>query len=217
MNQWILETLAILPGIIIGISFHEFAHAKTAVKLGDDTPQLQGRVTLNPIKHIDIIGLICLIIAHFGWGKPVQINPYNFKKPFRDQMLVSLAGPVMNLLLAFVTLVIWGILYISGLFNGLSENVVMVLNTVFYLTAQINIVLFVFNLLPIPPLDGAKILMYFVPDRFKMILMNLEKYSLIIFLIIILSPISEWILLPTISWIMNGMMWLLSFVFPMFG
>ena len=217
MNQWILETLAILPGIIIGISFHEFAHAKTAVKLGDDTPKLQGRVTLNPIKHIDIIGLICLIIAHFGWGKPVQINPYNFKKPFRDQMLVSLAGPVMNLLLAFVTLVIWGILYISGLFNGLSENVVMVLNTVFYLTAQINIVLFVFNLLPIPPLDGAKILMYFVPDRFKVLLMNLERYSLIIFLLIILSPISEWILLPTISWIMNGMMWLLSFVFPMFG
>ena len=127
MEQWILETLAILPGIIIGISFHEFAHAKTAVKLGDDTPKMQGRVTLNPIKHIDIIGLICLIIAHFGWGKPVQINPYNFKKPFRDQMLVSLAGPVMNLLLAFVTLVIWGILYISGLFNGLSENVVMVL------------------------------------------------------------------------------------------
>jgi len=217
MNQWILETLAILPGIIIGISFHEFAHAKTAVKLGDDTPKLQGRVTLNPIKHIDIIGLICLIIAHFGWGKPVQINPYNFKKPFRDQMLVSLAGPVMNLLLAFVTLVIWGILYISGLFNGLSENVVMVLNTVFYLTAQINIVLFVFNLLPIPPLDGAKILMYFVPDRFKVLLMNLERYSLIIFLLIILSPISEWVLLPTISWIMNGMMWLLSFVFPMFG
>ncbi|MDD4067109.1 MAG: site-2 protease family protein [Clostridia bacterium] len=217
MNQWILETLAILPGIIIGISFHEFAHAKTAVKLGDDTPKLQGRVTLNPIKHIDIIGLICLIIAHFGWGKPVQINPYNFKKPFRDQMFVSLAGPVMNLLLAFVTLVIWGILYISGLFNGLSENVVMVLNTVFYLTAQINIVLFVFNLLPIPPLDGAKILMYFVPDRFKVLLMNLERYSLIIFLLIILSPISEWVLLPTISWIMNGMMWLLSFVFPMFG
>ncbi len=217
MEQWILETLAILPGIIIGISFHEFAHAKTAVKLGDDTPKMQGRVTLNPIKHIDIIGLICLIIAHFGWGKPVQINPYNFKKPFRDQMLVSLAGPVMNLLLAFVTLVIWGILYISGLFNGLSENVVMVLNTVFYLTAQINIVLFVFNLLPIPPLDGAKILMYFVPDKFKMILMNLEKYSLIIFLLIILSPISEWVLIPIISWIMNGMMWLLSFVFPMFG
>lgn len=217
INAWIVSTLAIMPGIIIGISFHEYAHAKTAIQLGDGTPKAQGRDTLNPIKHIDIFGLLCLIIAHFGWGKPVMIDPRNFKNPLKDQMLVSIAGPITNLIIAFVSLILWGLIGTFGLLNGLGENAIMVINTVFYYTAYINVVLFVFNLLPVPPLDGSKILLYFVPDKWKMAILNLERYSLIIFLIIIISPISEVVLVPIIQAIMGAMKYILAFIFPMFA
>ena len=102
----VLKFLYMIPAVVIAITFHEYAHAKVAIKLGDKTPQLQGRDTINPLVHIDIFGLICLMIAKFGWGRPVQIDIRNFKNPLKDQMLVSLAGPVMNLIVAFISLII---------------------------------------------------------------------------------------------------------------
>ena len=144
------------PGIIIGLTFHEFAHAFVADRLGDDTPRLQGRVTLNPMAHIDWMGLAALFFVGFGWGQPVQINPYHFKNRRRDEFLVSIAGVVMNLLLAVVftfvvkILLVAGISWTTGGFgNSLWECLLYII--------QINLVLMIFNLIPVPPLDGFNI------------------------------------------------------------
>ena len=99
-REWILDKILLLPAIVIGLSMHEFAHAAVAYKLGDNTPKLQGRVTINPMAHIDWVGLVALFFCGFGWGQPVQINPYNFKKRRRDELLVAVAGVAMNLVIA---------------------------------------------------------------------------------------------------------------------
>lgn len=153
----ILETLYILPGILLGFSLHEFAHAQTAVWLGDNTPKYQGRLTISPLVHIDIIGFLMILFVGFGWAKPVEVNPNNFKNKRRDDILVSLAGPFMNLIIAVFFLVLMKILYhFSGSF--LSNQLYLSLMNIFDYTVWINVVLFVFNLLPIPPLDGSHIL-----------------------------------------------------------
>ena len=145
--------LLTLPGVIIAMTFHEFAHAWVADKLGDTTPRAQGRLTLNPLSHIDPFGLILLLFANIGWGKPVQINPRNFnsnKSIETCEALVSLAGPLINLILAFIFMIIY---YALFWFTECSEIILLI---VFY-TITVNIGLGVFNLLPIPPLDGSKI------------------------------------------------------------
>lgn len=154
MMDSILDKLLILPGILLAISIHEFSHGYAAVKLGDNTPLLDGRITLNPLKHIDPLGFLCLLLIGFGWAKPVRIDSRNFKNPRRDDIIVSLAGSASNFLTAFV-------------FAGLMKLVSMYMNdsqltqtvwVVFSGTVFINLVLMVFNLLPIPPLDGHHIL-----------------------------------------------------------
>ena len=139
MDNWLITMLATLPAIIIGISFHEYAHAKMAIKLGDPTPKMQGRDTLSPLSHMDPIGFICLLIAHFGWGRPVQIDPRYFKNPLKGQMIVSLAGPVMNLIIAFVSLLIWNIVGITGVLTGLSATAAFAIDTILqYMVIQIH-------------------------------------------------------------------------------
>ena len=155
--QWVMDKVMILPAIFIGLTFHEFAHAFVAYKLGDQTPKLQGRVTLNPLAHIDMTGLLCLFFIGFGWGKAVQIDPYQFKNRRRDEFLVSIAGVTMNLLLAIVFAFIAKILLVTagGFFTtGFGASVWMMLEYVIY----INLVLMVFNLIPVPPLDGFNII-----------------------------------------------------------
>lgn len=150
----ILDKLIILPGILLAISIHEFSHGYAAVKLGDDTPLIQGRMTLNPLKHIDPFGFLCLLIVGFGWAKPVMINPKNFKNPRRDDLLVSLAGPVSNLVVAFIFV---GFMKLLDMFAPVT-TFTQIVWSVFSGTVSINLVLMVFNLLPIPPLDGHHIL-----------------------------------------------------------
>ena len=215
MNS-ILDMLMIIPAIIIGISFHEYAHAMAAIALGDNTPKAQGRDTLNPIAHIDPIGFICLLIAHFGWGRPVQIDVRNFKKPLRDQMLVALAGPVMNLVISFVSLIIYNIVLNLNLLNGLNETVALMIDAVLTYMVIINVSLFIFNLLPLPHFDGTKVLMYFLPTKGQIVLLKLERYSFIVFLLIILTDIPELIVTPILFGILNGMQWLINLVIGLF-
>ncbi|MCT4606608.1 MAG: site-2 protease family protein [Marinisporobacter sp.] len=156
MNIDIREILLTLPGIIIGLSLHEYAHAQVAVWMGDDTPKLQGRLSLNPSVHLDPLGFIAIILAGFGWARPVQVNELNFRNRKRDDLLVSFAGPMMNLLIALFFFTLMKLLYeapITLLPNDLYGTIMEVFNH----TVLINIVLFVFNLLPIPPLDGSHI------------------------------------------------------------
>lgn len=174
MLYWIMFAI---PSIVIASTFHEYAHAWTATKLGDLTSKVNGRLTLNPLKHIDPIGAICMIFFKFGWSKPVPINEFNFENRLRDTALVSLAGPTSNILLLFAI----------ALFNSVVKptgNLFLFLLTF----AMINIVLAVFNLLPIPPLDGHKIVRAFLPQKARYYWENLERFQ-ILFLIILLIPI----------------------------
>jgi len=146
LRQWILEALYRIPGILIGLSFHEWAHAYAAYKRGDPTARNLGRMTVNPIAHLDPIGIVMLLVAGFGWARPVPVNPRNFKEPRKDEIIVSLAGVTTNLIIAFVFM---GIAYLVSLFTQSEVAYVLLLYTVY-----INVGLFVFNLIPVPPLDG---------------------------------------------------------------
>ena len=151
-----MTKLLMLPGIIMALSFHEFAHAWVSDKLGDPTPRRQGRVTLNPLAHIDWIGFITLIIVGFGWGKPVQIDPGYYKNRRRDEFLVAIAGVTMNLILAIIISFPVKMMMKTNVFgaSALGYDIYMIL---FY-AVMINLVLMIFNLIPCPPLDGWNII-----------------------------------------------------------
>ena len=171
---WIIFAI---PSIVIASTFHEYAHAWTATKLGDLTSKVNGRLTLNPLKHIDPLGALCMILFKFGWSKPVPINEYNFENRTRDTALESFAGPISNILLLFAISLLNSIIKPTGNFY------------VFFVTfAMVNIVLAIFNLLPIPPLDGHKIVRAFLPQKARYYWENLERFQ-IPFLIILLIPI----------------------------
>lgn len=180
--------LIAIPVILIAITIHEFAHAKAADILGDPTPRLAGRLTLNPISHIDPIGLLMLIFARIGWAKPVPINPYNFADPKRDSALVSLAGPVSNFFTAWIVagamkIVLWGM-----------GDVSIVVIQVFQHAIFINLALAVFNLIPIPPLDGSHILEAFIPYEYSNIMFWLRQYGFIVLIFIIIFPPTQMLL-----------------------
>ena len=204
--------LLTLPGVIIAMTFHEFAHAWVADKLGDTTPRAQGRLTLNPLSHIDPFGIILLLFANIGWGKPVQINPRNFnsnKSIETCEALVSLAGPLINLILAFIFMIIY---YALFWFTECSEIILLI---VFY-TITVNIGLGVFNLLPIPPLDGSKIFAKFLPYNAKAWIDRNMQYIYILFLILWITNVLSWIVSPVITVIFDGMNWLVSRIFMIF-
>ena len=187
---FIMNMITGLPGIIIAMVVHEFAHARVAYALGDFTPKLAGRLTLNPAAHVDPIGLLMLLVAHFGWAKPVQINPYNFSNPRRDDLLVSLAGPMANLITAFLT-VIFMVLLVKMDFE-MSRG----MHLVFSLIMVININFAIFNMLPIPPLDGFHVLQNILPYEMARQLEGLERYSMIFLIIILMTPILSYIFVP---------------------
>lgn len=187
---FIMNMITGLPGIIIAMVVHEFAHARVAYALGDYTPKIAGRLTLNPAAHVDPIGLLMLLVAHFGWAKPVQINPYNFQNPRRDDLLVSLAGPVSNLITAFVTL-IFMVLLLKMDFE-MSRG----MHLVFSLIMIININFAIFNMLPIPPLDGFHVLRNILPYDLARQLEGLERYSFVFLIIILMTPVLSYVFVP---------------------
>ena len=168
---YILSTLAV---VFLTLPIHEWAHAFTAVKLGDDTPRWQGRLSINPFAHIDWIGAALIVLFGFGWAKPVQIDARNFKKPKRDMAITALAGPLANILMALILMII---LNAMTLLLVMTDNSIIVyIFSFLYYIVQINIGLAVFNLIPIPPLDGSRLLSALLPDRYYYKLMRYEKY-----------------------------------------
>ncbi len=156
---------------------HEFAHALLAVKLGDDTPRLRGRLTINPMAHIDKRGALMIFLFGFGYAKPVEVRMRRFKKPKRDMALVALAGPLCNILQGLVLLFIYNALYYFGSENG---NVMMTyMGMFFFYAAVINVNLAVFNLLPIPPLDGSRLATALLPSKYYYKIMQYERYIMI--------------------------------------
>ena len=190
MGGFLMNLIAGLPGIVIAMVVHEYAHARVAYALGDYTPRLQGRLTLNPTAHVDPIGLLMLFIVHFGWAKPVQINPMNFSNPRRDDILVSLAGPASNLITAFIALII--LVLLAKFDFPFSEGTLLVFNLIIIY----NINFAIFNMLPIPPLDGSHILRNLLPYELARQYEYLERYSFIFLIIIIATPVLSYVFVP---------------------
>lgn len=190
VSEKLIAFLTFLPMFFLSITFHEYAHAFIAYKMGDSTAKNLGRLTFNPIKHADLFGTLIMPIASFasgfaliGWAKPVPVDRRNFKNVYRDDAFVSFAGPLANLLLAF------GFFLIFYLFLNyhLSENKLLI--NFFWYGVFFNIFLFAFNLLPIPPLDGSHILFDLYPNNFTAKILNLGLYGTIILLLFIYSPL----------------------------
>lgn len=191
----------IAGGLVIALTIHEFAHAFVADKLGDPTPTYQGRVTLNPLAHLDPIGTLAILLVGFGWGKPVQFDPFNLKDPKRDTALIALAGPASNVLLAIALAVVYHLLPQTAFFAGLLAPVLQFI-------ISINIMLAVFNMVPVYPLDGSKILQAILPPENALAYEQfMHRYGSIVLLMLIVpwagtSPVHS-LITPIISFIMG--------------
>lgn len=168
----IVGIISSLIVVFLTLPIHEFSHAFVATKLGDQTPRYQGRLTVNPFAHIDYIGALCIILFGFGWAKPVQINARSFKNPKWGMALSALAGPVSNVLVAIVAMLLGNAVICFG---TLSE-ITIIIYYIFVMIAQINVYLAVFNLLPVPPLDGSRILFAILPQKYYFLVMKYERY-----------------------------------------
>ncbi len=201
-GEWFMDILITLPAILIGLSFHEFAHAFAADRLGDPTPKAQGRVTINPAAHIDPFGIIALIFIGFGWGKPVMVDNRHFKHTRRDGLIVDLAGITTNLILAIVFAGIFKLLYIYQ-YDFLNTYMGGVVAQMVYYIVQINIVLMIFNLLPIPPLDGFGILTELFDLRQKDWYYQFYNNGFMILLALMIFNVTDKVLVPAVTFV-NG-------------
>ncbi|MBF89378.1 MAG: site-2 protease family protein [Candidatus Marinimicrobia bacterium] len=183
-----VDLLILIPPILLAITFHEYAHGWMALKFGDPTAKMLGRLSLNPLVHLDPIGTLMLFIVHFGWAKPVPVDPRYFSDPKRQMIWVALAGPIANMILAFIS----GILIIGFSSSNLMFNsqTAFFANMLIY-SLQINLALAIFNMLPIPPLDGSKILRGLLPYRYEYISNTLEQFGpWILFSLILIGMMS---------------------------
>ena len=212
----LIQFLFVVPCVLIALTFHEFAHGYMAYKLGDPTAKNFGRLTLNPLKHLDPIGTICMIFFHFGWAKPVPINSRYFKKPRRDMALTAAAGPIMNFILAFFGVLVCRILTrIFVAFPAQSDFVYYIQYsalTLFSYFHMLNLSLGVFNLIPIPPLDGSRIFYIFLPAKWYFGVMKYEKYIQLALLVLLWTGLLSRPLSAAVSWISGGMQWLVSWI-----
>lgn len=188
LNKTLEQIILTIPAILIGFTLHEYAHALVADRLGDKTPRSQGRLTLNPFMHIDIMGFILILLVGFGWAKPVQTNPSAFKHYYKDDLKVSIAGPIANLIVAFLATLLFAI--ITKVFSSTdpSNQLSYTIYRILVYTVQINCMLFILNLIPIPGFDGFHILRDLFPKFFYNIEAPMYKYQLIIF-VILAAPI----------------------------
>jgi Zn-dependent protease len=201
---FIVRMLYNIPGLLVGITIHEYAHAKAAYLLGDPTPKNQGRVTLNPIKHFDLFGLVALLIVGFGWGKPVMISSYYFKNKRRDGFIVAIAGIATNLIAAFLFAGIFvyldRMLYEAGYQNTAMEILLQCMFGIVY----INLALMIFNLLPVPPLDGFNMVTELFNLRKYNFWHTLYNWGFPILILLIMMGVTRSIMSPALSWLWNA-------------
>ena len=182
--DYIIQLIFTIPVLIICFTFHELGHGLAALIMGDRTAKYNGRLSLNPLKHIDWFGFLLLIVARVGWAKPVPVNAGNFRDPKKGMAITAFAGPMMNIILVFISLIFW---HLGCNIYSWNKYVIMFL----YLTIHYNAVLAMFNLLPIPPLDGSKVLLAFLPDKYYFKFLQYERYGMIVVLILAFTNVSS--------------------------
>lgn len=205
--------------LLIAFSVHEFAHAYSAYKFGDPTAKLLGRVSLNPKVHLSLIGILFLMVAGFGWAKPVPVNRSNFKRPRLMGIIVSAAGPISNLILAFIGTLLQVMFIYFGWFDGLNRGVAMAFDTFFTYMITINLALFIFNLIPLPPLDGYRIIEDLAPHTLRAKMSQYEQWGMFVLLLMVfITPISKVTLAPLFglsTWILYRFYEFLALFFRM--
>ncbi|HMM05837.1 MAG TPA: site-2 protease family protein [Clostridiales bacterium] len=200
---WVFQKLALIPAILVALTLHELCHGFVAYRLGDHTAKSQGRLSLNPLKHLDPVGTLCLIFVGFGWAKPVPVNPYALtKKPNTGMAWVAAAGPASNLFLAFLG-GIFLLLYVHVVgyawLSGSAYNAEYYFGLFFFYFIQINVVLMIFNLIPLPPLDGSRIVSAFLSPSLRYRYNVIEQYGIFILLLLCIFPLNR----PFISYILT--------------
>lgn len=237
-TDWLISILLTIPGVLLALSVHECAHGWMSYKLGDPTARNFGRLTLNPIKHIDPMGLLCMIFAGFGWAKPVPVNARYYKKPRRDMALVAAAGPISNLIMSVIGLLLVFIIYFIyqsvsadpihfnflflsahvGIAPQTDDTSIKIMYLLFLLLvrfARLNIGLAVFNLIPIPPLDGSRIAFIFLPPKFYFGVMRYERYIQIAMFALLFLGAFDGILADLSYYLLVGILYLIQLI-PIF-
>lgn len=211
LDELITILLYSAPATILTMTLHEFAHSYVSYRLGDNTPKATGRLTLNPLKHIDPLGALCLALFHFGWAKPVQVNPQAYKNPKKGMALTALAGPLMNFLITFVAMFGMGILAKMGNYSssGIIGNYLYIL---FYYIAVLSTGLGIFNLIPFPPLDGSKVLGAILPEKIYFGYMKYERYGMLVLFILLYSNLLDMPLNWLNETITNGMFFIVRMI-----
>lgn len=200
----LISFLYTLPALLFCLSVHEFAHAYTAYKLGDRTQKAMGRLTLNPFSHIDIAGFICIALFGFGWGKPVIIDDRNFKNKAAGNALTAFAGPFSNIIMAILFTIILKVLLITGvILPTINSMVGSIILNMLILTIQFNVVFAIFNLMPIPPFDGSRVLYFFLPAKGRKYMYKIEQYSFVIVLVILVTGIGSKLVSPIVNFVLG--------------
>ena len=205
--------LSVVPSLIC-ITLHELSHGCVAYWLGDTTAKDAGRLTLNPIRHIDAMGLLMMAVFKFGWARPVPVNMYRFRHPRRYMAITALAGPVSNLIIGIVFLFLYGLLYVPLNKGGTVGDWFL---EMIYLTAYISLALMIFNILPISPLDGSKVLYSFLSDRAYMTLMRYERYGMILLLVLVATRVLGAPLSSATGWVFKKLFILAEWGFDFYG
>jgi len=216
ISDKIVELLFVIPCVLIALTVHEVAHGYMAFRLGDPTARNLGRLTLNPLKHLDPIGTLCMILFHFGWARPVPINSRYFKKPRRDMALTAAAGPISNFIMAFFGVLVYAVLYAvfvnhpaSGNFTAYLQIAALQLLQYFHI---LNLSLGIFNLIPVPPLDGSRIFLTFLPAKYYFGIMKYERYIQLGLMILLYMGFLSRPLSVLVSWLSSGMFKIISFL-----
>ena len=215
-----VTVLLCIPIVLLALSCHECAHGYAAYKMGDPTARNFGRLTLNPAKHLDLYGTLCMLLFGFGWAKPVPVNARNFDKPRKGMAITAIAGPISNLILSFIGLALYNALYVTVILNvnkiyASTDFVVTLIQVVLqflYLFHYLNLSLAIFNLIPVPPLDGSRIAFIFLPDRLYFKIMRYEQIIQIIVMVALFSGLLDTPLSFIVGNISGGMQYLIDLV-----
>lgn len=202
MNDTILQVIILAPPLLLALTVHEFAHGYVAFRLGDPTARALGRLTLNPLKHLDPLGTIAFFIFHIGWAKPVPVNPSYFKNPQKDMLWVALAGPATNLIMAIISALMTKALWLLAQiipYSAMAEAVLIPLNSTLIASVWINLVLCIFNFLPVPPLDGSRILAGILPPDLARSYASIERYGFILLIILAATGVLSKLIIPLIN------------------